>query len=744
MKIALFLLAFFTLASQATGQNRVVEKLKQEISQHHQQDTFRVNRLNDLVLSQDLPPDEIEKLANEALAISRKTSYAVGEGYAVLNLGHAQNMMGNKPEALRLLQRADSIAQKTGEQDLLVMALLETGATKQQIADNKDVLAYYLRAEAIAKKSSNKSLLSNCQRMISDHYENSFSDHAKAMEYCLKAINSAEEANSPETLGMTWVTLASLYNRIGDQDNSLLYLQKAAEANKQTGNKGQEALIRTNIGEHYRLSGKYPDALKAYKESLALDSSTPYKIELNESNLADVYTRMDSLPPAFKYGFSSLAIAKQINDEVGVAWIDGILARAYVKKKMPDSAIYYSRLGLTAATETQTLEYMRDNSGALADAYALKKDFENAYTYHTLYISYRDSISNADITNKSMAMKYNSDLDKQQAQITVLSQQKKLQRNFLISVSIVLFLIVITAVILFRNNRQKQQANKLLIKQKHEIEDQRDQTNKALAELQLTQKQLIQSEKMASLGELTAGIAHEIQNPLNFVNNFSDVNKELIDEMEQEMNKGNLTGVKAIAKDIKDNEEKINHHGKRADAIVKGMLQHSRSSTAVKEAADINKLADEYFRLAYHGLRAKDNSFNATLKTDYDSSIGNVNIIPQDIGRVILNLITNAFYVVNEKKAQQPNEYDPTVTVSTKKAGDKVLISVKDNGNGIPQKVLDKIFQPFFTTKPTGQGTGLGLSLSYDIVKAHGGELKVETKEGEGSEFIIVLPNHSS
>ena len=265
---------------------------------------------------------------------------------------------------------------------------------------------------------------------------------------------------------------------------------------------------------------------------------------------------------------------------------------------------------------------------------------------------------------------------------------------------------------------------------------------KAYHELKTTQQQLIQSEKMASLGELTAGIAHEIQNPLNFVNNFSEVNSELIAEMKQEIDKGNLDDVKAIANNIDENEQKIIFHGKRADTIVKGMLQHSRASTGQKESTDINALADEYLRLAYHGLRAKDKSFNATMKTDFDESIGNINIIPQDIGRVILNLITNAFYAVTEKKKQQTNGYEPTVSVSTKKINGKVEIKVKDNGYGIPQKVLDKIFQPFFTTKPTGQGTGLGLSLSYDIVKAHGGELKVETKEGEGSEFIMQLPTN--
>ena len=266
---------------------------------------------------------------------------------------------------------------------------------------------------------------------------------------------------------------------------------------------------------------------------------------------------------------------------------------------------------------------------------------------------------------------------------------------------------------------------------------------KAYTELKATQSQLIQSEKMASLGELTAGIAHEIQNPLNFVNNFSEVNSELIEELQEERKKAvrDFENEDAILNDIRENELKINHHGKRADAIVKGMLQHSRSSTGVKEPANINVLADEYLRLAYHGLRAKDKSFNATMKTDFDESIGNINIIPQDIGRVILNLITNAFYAVTEKKQQLHDDYEPTVSVSTHRSNGKVEIKVADNGNGIPQKVLDKIYQPFFTTKPSGQGTGLGLSMSYEIVtKGHGGELKVETKEGEGAEFTIILP----
>ena len=305
------------------------------------------------------------------------------------------------------------------------------------------------------------------------------------------------------------------------------------------------------------------------------------------------------------------------------------------------------------------------------------------------------------------------------------------------------------------NLRKEQERQQLLAEQNEMLEKQVAERTSALRQslddLRLTQTQLIQAEKMASLGELTAGIAHEIQNPLNFVNNFSEVNDELLKELKAEAEKGNLDEVKAIAKDIEFNSEKINHHGRRADAIVKGMLQHSRTSSGQKEPTDINALADEYLRLAYHGLRAKDKSFNATMKTGFDESIGKINIIPQDIGRVILNLINNAFYAVDErKKSPHPlkggMECEPIVTVTTKRLGPpsgdrgKIEIRVADNGNGIPQKVLDKIFQPFFTTKPTGQGTGLGLSLSYDIVKAHGGELKVETKEGEGTVFVIYLP----
>jgi len=287
---------------------------------------------------------------------------------------------------------------------------------------------------------------------------------------------------------------------------------------------------------------------------------------------------------------------------------------------------------------------------------------------------------------------------------------------------------------------QKEKLELIVEERTAEITKQKDELMDAFTELKNTQSQLVQSEKMASLGELTAGIAHEIQNPLNFVNNFSEISTELLDEMMDELKSGNTEEVLALASDVKANQEKINHHGKRAGAIVKGMLQHSRTSSGKNEPTDINALCDEYLRLSYHGLRAKNKSFNADFKADLDKKLPEIKVVPQDFGRVLLNLINNAFFAVNEKSKTENKDFKPSVIVKTKLEKTKVIISVSDNGSGIPEDVKEKIFQPFFTTKPTGEGTGLGLSLSYDIVTAHGGELKVETNEGEGTEFIIILP----
>jgi len=378
---------------------------------------------------------------------------------------------------------------------------------------------------------------------------------------------------------------------------------------------------------------------------------------------------------------------------------------------------------------------------------SIRGNYKGAYENYKLYSLYRDSLQKKETEKRELQAKMQYEFDKKQA-IAKAEQEKKdaearrvknIQYFTIAGLVILVLVILLIALIQGRNSKQRKNANILLQSEKERVES-------TLSELKSTQTQLIQSEKMASLGELTAGIAHEIQNPLNFVNNFSEVNSELISEMVDEVDKGNVADAKAIANDIKQNLEKINHHGKRADAIVKGMLQHSRIGSGIKEPTDINALADEYLRLAYHGLQARDKDFGATMKTDFDKNIGNINIVPQDMGRVLQNLISNAFYAVGEKKRNTlsnpaAGEYEPMIMVSTSGNNGNVEIKIKDNGNGIPQNIIDKIFQPFFTTKPTGEGTGLGLSLAYDIVtKGHGGELKVETKQNEGSAFIIKLP----
>ncbi len=386
-----------------------------------------------------------------------------------------------------------------------------------------------------------------------------------------------------------------------------------------------------------------------------------------------------------------------------------------------DSVIHYSTLALQNGESQKNFNLIQQAAKQLSVAYH-ETDTEKAYLYLNKYAAAKDSLYNSDKIRQLESIKLNEqkkyfDLEKA---TTATRNQLILLSLFVLLVSLVIFLVM-----LWRNNRFKQRANARL--------------ESAYENLQATQAQLIQSEKMASLGELTAGIAHEIQNPLNFVNNFSEVNNELIHELKAATTAGNMNEVLLLANDIAANGEKINHHGKRADAIVKGMLQHSQKSSGQKEPTDINALCDEYIRLAYHGLRAKDKSFNAEFKTDFDSSIEKVNIIPQNIGRVLLNLYNNAFYAVNEKKETAGENYQPTVSVQTKRANDAIEIIVADNGAGIPKTIVNKIFQPFFTTKPTGQGTGLGLSLSYDIIKTQGGEIKVESKEGEGSAFIIQL-----
>jgi two-component system, NtrC family, sensor kinase len=558
----------------------------------------------------------------------------------------------------------------------------------------------------------------------------------------LSLITLAEQHHDTATLIRLYTGIGNVNMRLKKYDEASKWQYKALDLMQSDALKAQCSFVYTNLAiVYYHFSVLNDNKQMEDSIEMNLQKAIEYSRKGNSlTNLANclsmygnILAQYKKLEPAEAALTEALNIRKKIGD-VFYEIADMIsLSSFYENNNNIQKAIDINLQALQLAKENgNDFSSLTTIYSSLGEIYNNEGDYKKYSEVLTERIKLQDSLYKVNTAEAVAEMEAKYDLQKKQT--TIMQQQYDLsKKNYFLFGSLLLLLIVaIFSFSLYRNIKQKQKANTLLQSQKLEIET-------TLADLKSAQAQLIQSEKMASLGEMSAGIAHEIQNPLNFVNNFSEVNSELIKEMKQEIDNGNIEEVKAIADNIDENEQKIIHHGKRADAIVKGMLQHSRGGSGEKEPTDINALADEYLNLSYHGLRAKDNSFNATIKTDFDESIGKVNIVPQDIGRVLLNLFNNAFYAVNEKAKQLPNDYEPTISVSTKKMDNKVTLTVKDNGRGIPQKVLDKIFQPFFTTKPTGQGTGLGLSLSYDIVKAHGGEINVKTKENEGSEFIIQL-----
>jgi signal transduction histidine kinase len=512
-------------------------------------------------------------------------------------------------------------------------------------------------------------------------------DYKEALHYSSLLMEMTKKY-FPFALGMSNAMRGSIYYGMNKYDSAYFYLNKAINYPHNLG-----------IGWIFLMYGRTQAKLKNL--NLALDyyrkSIEPLKAADNSKDLAGTYTSIGEL-----------------YNETGNA----------------DSAIYYGKQGLNIAQQNNFNQEVLQSYLLLSRVYE-KLNPTHALSYYKLAMAKKDSLFNQEKASQILSYKFNEELRQNELKTAQL-QIKNRNRIYILLGLLAGFLLF--AIFLVRNNKHKQKVNALLEKQKEEIES-------TLNELKETQAQLIQKEKMASLGELTAGIAHEIQNPLNFVNNFSEVSQELCEEIEGEAKTGNTQEILSITADLKQNLEKIVHHGKRADSIVKNMLQHSKASSGERQHTDINALADEYLRLAYHGLRAKDKDFNADFKLDADPHVGKVHVAPQDLGRVLLNLFNNAFYAVAEKKAHLNGQYQPLVKVSTKSVGDKIEIRVRDNGTGIPESVREKVFQPFFTTKPTGEGTGLGLSLSYDIItKGHGGELKVESVEGEFTEMIIELP----
>ena len=580
------------------------------------------------------------------------------------------------------------------------------------------------------------------------------SDYLSAMEYYLKALKLAEQKNDSSLITAVLGNISTIYFDQGEYDKALEADLKIIEMYEALGDQIAVARNMGNVAQTYTQMKQFPLAIDYYNQAYAINKVLDRKLSMaiNLEGLANIYASQNNEIRALEYNYRALQLNKDVLNKRGLASVYRNIGSDYLnlaatnndaslvnqihlnRKQALQRAQSYIDSSAMLNKEMGNLSALSGNYEKLSKIKELSEDYKGALATLKESILLSDSVfslgKNKELTEKLMQYEF----DKKQAVAQVEQERKdaKAKQIKIIQFSSTGVILIVTG-FLYLGYRQQQ-------KGKSKIE-------KAYTELKATQAQLIQSEKMASLGELTAGISHEIQNPLNFVNNFSEVSTELVDDMTEELIRGNHQSAMEIANDLKQNLDKINYHGKRAGDIVKGMLQHSRSSSGQKELTDINALCDEYLRLSYHGLRAKDKSFNAKFVTDFDASLPKINVVPQDIGRMILNLINNAFYAVNERlrQAQPDSNYEPIVSVSTHislSAGEgrgEVLIKVKDNGKGIPEAIKEKIFQPFFTTKPTGQGTGLGLSLSYDIVKAHGGTLSIKSKEGEGAEFIVQL-----
>jgi two-component system, NtrC family, sensor kinase len=624
---------------------------------------------------EELNRDSAFYYGDQSVIIARKHNKKLNEAYSLSRKAYQEVNLGRFAEALHSLLDAFGISENPANEN------------------------YYWVVHPLNQESQKRLYALSCTHHIYGILMRETRNTEQQLIHFKEAKGIAVDINSPARSLLGSLNLGRIYWEKGKLDSALFYEDEAEQ-------------IARNSGREKYLSG-----ILLFK--------------------ANIYASKGDSARSLSYLYEGIRSGIQQNNFDGLIRGYRELARYYLSKGDKDSSLYYAIKQLDASIKMGGVSAFGYHIGVAYEnlylVYQLRHQWDSAYKYLALTQRTNDSINKAKIESLAEFQKLtlNEQQRLQNAEKEKLAYQNKIRTNAMLAGIGVLLLL---AIIFYRNNRQKHKA-------KIKIE-------KAYDDLKATQQQLIQSEKMASLGELTAGIAHEIQNPLNFVNNFSELNNELIEEVKSQKSKLESEELDDLLNDIFQNNEKINLHGKRADAIVKGMLQHSRATSGQKEPSDINALADEYVRLAYHGIRAKDKSFNAEIKTDFDNSVGKVNIIPQDIGRVILNLINNAFYAVDEKKKtylplEGSKEYEPVVTISTKRLGSsledrhKIEIRIADNGNGIPPKILDKIFQPFFTTKPTGQGTGLGLSLSYDIVKAHGGELRVETTVGEGTEFIF-------
>lgn len=589
-------------------------------------------------------------------------------------------------------------------------------------------------------------------------------NNKKALELHFQSLKISEELGNLLRIGTSHNNIGTVYQQAeSTREDALNSYKKALDVFSQIDYDEGRATVAMNIGEIYYLESKFDSAIQYHKLALTLCEGT-LDATFPLTQLGEIYGEKGDFETANEFHRMALAIAESLDAKYDLA--QSLIGFAKTQRREGNVAGTIATLERSKriAEEIDAKSELMNAYMALSEMYALKGDFKTAYEYEVNVKRIADEIAKFSTEQMIKQLQFEFELSQKQAEIELLQKDTELKNAAVFNQRIIIFtalgglvLFIVISIFLFRNNLSKQRANALLQAQKEEIREQREKVESAFDQLKSAQAQLIQSEKMASLGELTAGIAHEIRNPLNFVNNFSEVSNELIAEVEEERAKPADSRderlINEVLDDVKDNLAKISHHGKRADAIVQGMLQHSRTSTGEKAMTDVNALAAEYLRLSFHGMQAKDNAFDAQSKTFFDPNIPKIKIIPQDIGRVLLNIINNAFQACTIYNPALSRDiavngegiFLPTVTVKTalvkSAAGGLVVqISVADNGPGIPEAIKEKIFQPFFTTKPTGQGTGLGLSLSYDIIRAHGGEISVDSTVGKGTVFTVSLP----
>ena len=595
---------------------------------------------------------------------------------------------------------------------------------------------YGQQALTLSKKIKYYDGESRSLHVLGTYYRN-LGDYAKALALTFEGLQIAENNHLIEATINCYNGIANVYRELKDKTKAIRYFKRGLKLSVAMKDHPWTTNLEMNIGRAY-LELNQLDSASYYINKAYLKANLPRNTIILRSiytNLGELQFQQGNYQQAFVNVHKNILINQKKDDHRYLSIAYNTLSDFFKKLNLPDSSIFYAKKGLIEAQGINFKSGILKASRLLAELYE-PKDFKIAFYYYKIANSTNDELYGPTKTlelQKTLAEEQERQRQKEAQRIEYENQLK--QYAYLAGFAILLLI----AFLLYRNNRQKHKAN-------IDLQEQKDKVDKTLSQLKSTQAQLIQSEKLASLGELTAGIAHEIQNPLNFVNNFSEVSAELVQEIKEERQKPrenqDETLVDEIFNDISQNLEKITLHGKRASSIVKGMLEHSRQSSGERELIDINILTDEYLRLSSHGIRAKDNSFNSDYQTDFDENLPKIEVITQDMGRVLLNLINNAFWAVNERCKKGEAGYEPKVIISTQlKANSQLLIAIKDNGLGMTEEVKAKIFQPFFTTKPTGQGTGLGLSLAYDIVtKGHGGTIEVESVENEGTEFIIKLP----